>query len=334
MGSMKDVAKLAGVSVSTVSRVITGNIPVEQQTRVRVEDAIRVVNYRPNLIARGLRSKNSHLIGLVVPEVIHATFTSFIKYTEEIVNRHGYNLILGNTQSDPEVEEQFIDTLLRRNVDGVIFCRVSDKSRVLGILERTNVPIVVLDRSLGSENVHIPLVSLNNRMAGVLAAEHLSDLGHAQCACITGPMDIALSRKRLEGFKSHIESRGLSLDTTAVVEGDFRFGSGVQAMRTLFERRAKFSAIWAQSDLMAIGALQELQRRGIAVPEEVSLIGMDDINFAEMMVPTLTTIAQPFERMCEEAVQLILRQQENKPVPENRIVLDPELIIRESTARK
>lgn len=327
---MKDVAKLAGVSVSTVSRVINGTIPVDEATRVKVEDAIKKMNFKPNLLARGLRAKSGHMIGLAVPEILHQTFAYFVKYTEECALEFGFNLILGNTHNDPDIEERFIDSLLQRNIDGIIFSRVSDKSRILHIVDKTEVPIVVLDRALDVEDV--PTVILDNIMAGRLAGEHFASLGHEQVGCITGPLDIALSRERLSGFKQVLQNSNIDLPDSHVCEGDFKYESGVVCMEKLLKRSPHITAIWAQSDLMAIGALNVLRKQNIKVPDDVSIMGMDNISFSEIKVPALTTIAQPYREMCNAAVEMLLNQKQKKKLEETKVILPPELIIRESTA--
>ena len=330
MASMKDVAKLAGVSISTVSRVINKSIPVDETTAKKVEAAIEKVNFKPNLLARGLRSKSGHMIGLVVPEILHQTFTYWIKYAEEAAVARGMNLILGNTNNDPELEERFIDSLIQRSIDGIIFSRVSDQSKVLHILDKTDIPVVVLDRALEEE--HVPTVVLDNYKAGLLAGKHLASLGHKHICCITGPMDIGLSRERLHGFSDALEEYGIALGDEAVIEGDFKYESGVAAMRLLLERKCKCTALWAQSDLMAIGAMNELHRRGMNVPGDISIVGMDNLSIAIMKFPSITTINQPYQAMCEKAVEMITQQRRNPEDMEKRVVLQPELIIRESTA--
>ena len=218
MSSMKDVAKLAGVSPSTVSRVINQNIPVGEQTKARVNEAIRKLHYKPNLLAKGLRVRSGHVIGLVVPEFIplHA-FANIIKYVEECAHQYDFNLILGNHHDNPDIEEQFIDSLIRRSVDGIIFSRVSDESRVLRILHERNIPIVVIDRVLEDESV--PRVVLNNSRAGELAAEHLVSLGHRQIACISGPLNIGLCRERIKGFKHVLMEHGIEFSDDLIFEG-------------------------------------------------------------------------------------------------------------------
>ena len=332
MSSMKDVARLAGVSISTVSRVINKTIPVDEETRKRVEEAVRNLNYKPNLLAKGLRLKSGNLIGLVVPEFVHSqAFSEFINYTEEFAVKYGFNLILGNNHNNPDIEERFIDSLIRRNVDGIIFSRVSDESRVLRIIDKTNIPIVVIDRALDNEDV--PSVVLDNYKAGVIAAEHLVKIGHKNIACITGPLNISLCRERLKGFKDVLSKNGISLKREFIFEGDFKYDSGIEAMKYFLENNYKITAIWAQNDLMAIGALNTLKHYGIKIPEEMSLIGMDNINLTEMVVPSITTIMQPYKEMCEKAVELIIKQEKKVEIFNKKVIVKPSIIIRETTVK-
>lgn len=329
MPSMKDVARLAGVSVSTVSRVINGTIPVDEDTRERVNAAISAIDFKPNLLARGLRLKSGNLIGLVVPEMSLSTFTPMIRYAEEGAEENGYDLILGSTDNDPEREARFIEALIRRNIDGIIFSRVSDRSRVMRLIERSNVPIVIIDRYSGRED--IPCVVLDNYRAGVIAAEHLLSRGHGTFACITGPLDIALSRERAAGFRDTIRQHGGRIDDASMFEGDFSFEAGTQAVRRFRETGARFTALWAQNDYMAIGALNELRRRGTRIPGDVSIVGLDNIEASWMIDPPLTTIAQPFRQMCRTAVDLIVKMNRKEPAGETRTVVMPELIVRATT---
>ena len=330
MSSMKDVARLAGVSTSTVSRVINRSLPVDEDTRAKVEEAILKVNFKPNLVARNLRMKSARLIGIVVPELQHETFTSFIKFTEESAKVQGYNLVFGSTNMDPDTEEKLIENLIQRNIDGLIFSRVSDKSRVLKVLNRAKIPSVIIDRSLEIEN--IPAVVMNNYGAGVMAADHLLSLGHKKFTCITGPLDISISRERLAGFRDTIRSRGGQLDEKNIFEGSFKFESGGRGVDHLMKAKVIFTALWAHNDYMAIGAMNRLLDRGIAVPADVAIMGLDNIEHARMVRPTLTTIAQPFQKMCETAVDLIIRMISKSSIENMRIVLDSELIIRETSA--
>ena len=326
---MKDVAVLAGVSTSTVSRVINNSMPVDEETRLKVEQAIKTINFKPSLVARGLRMKSANLIGIVVPELQHETFTSFIKFTEQSVEAQGYNLVIGSTSSNVETEERFIVNLIRRNIDGIIFSRVSDNSQALKLIDRSNIPIVIIDRSLERED--IPSVVMNNYGAGVMAAEHLLSLGHRRFACITGPMDISINRDRIRGFRETIVQSGGTLEDKCVFEGNFKFESGGRGVDYLVDTRADFTAIWVQNDYMAIGAINRFVARGISVPGDVSVIGLDNIEHSWMIQPALTTIAQPFQEMCANAVDIIIKMSRKEQISATRIVLDPELVVRGTT---
>jgi DNA-binding LacI/PurR family transcriptional regulator len=330
MASMKDVARLAGVSVPTVSRVLSNSAPVDEETRRKVERAIETTNFRPNLLAQGLRSKSGSVIGLVVPEMLNETFSRFITYTEKLVTALGYTLVVGSTDEKPETEDAFIDSLLRRHVNGIIFSRVSDKSRVLRVIEKWNVPAVIIDRALGQEG--IPTVVLDNRGAGALAAEHLAGLGHRKFAVITGPQDISLCRERLKGFIEVLERQGMTLRQRDVFEGDFKFASGIAAGKYFLESGNEFTALWAENDQMAIGAMNVLIRSGRKIPRDVSVLGMDNISSSEMVIPALSTVTQPFADMCRKAVDLIVAMRDGAEIREDRIALPPGLLVRESTA--
>jgi len=329
VSSMKDVAVLAGVSTSTVSRVINNSMPVDEETRLKVEQAIKTINFKPSLMARGLRMKSANLIGIVVPELQHETFTSFIKFTEQSVEAQGYNLVIGSTSSNVETEERFIVNLIRRNIDGIIFSRVSDNSQALKLIDRSNIPIVIIDRSLERED--IPSVVMNNYGAGVMAAEHLLSLGHRRFACITGPMDISINRDRIRGFRETIVQNGGTLEDKCIFEGNFKFESGGRGVDYLVDTRADFTAIWVQNDYMAIGAINRFVARGISVPGDVSVIGLDNIEHSWMIQPALTTIAQPFQEMCANAVDIIIKMSRKEQISATRIVLDPELVVRGTT---
>lgn len=329
MASMKDVARIAGVSVSTVSRVINETLPVNDETRKLVEDAISKVQYRPNLLASGLRSKSGNLIGLAVPELAHQSFDRFVKHTEEFVREKGYGLVLGDTGNDPDTEAAFIDHLIRRNVDGIIFIRVSDESRALEMLDRTTIPYVVLDRGLSSGTA--PTVVMDNFAAGRLAAKHLISLGHREIACVTGPLNVSLCRDRLDGFTQTLAEADIPVLKENILEGDFKYGTGLDIVPALLEKSPRITAVWAQNDLMAIGIVAGMFDRGLNVPKYLSVLGVDDITTCKMIRPQLTTVRQPFREMSEAAVDLLLQERELGKKIAQRTVIPVELVIRQSS---
>jgi len=329
MASMKDVARMADVSISTVSRVISGTVPVDDDTRLRVERAIASTEYKPNLIARGLRIKSTRLIGMLVPEITTTSFATLIELVEESVESHGYNLILGGTGGDPDREERFIQNLIRRHVDGIIISLVSDRSHLMRVIDRAEIPFVILDRPL--DNCDLPMAVMDNYSGGNMAAEYLLSLGHRSFACITGPRDISNTRDRLNGFQHSLDSAGITLDESSVVEGQFSYESGRYGVDTLAEREVTFTALWAQNDLMAIGALNRLRELGISVPGDVSLMGLDDVADSRMCVPSLTTIAQPYREIAVAAVNLLLNLSPGEIIGNQKIYLPPTLVVRDTT---
>ncbi|HVO20006.1 MAG TPA: LacI family DNA-binding transcriptional regulator [Anaeromyxobacter sp.] len=330
MASIKDIARLAGVSVSTVSRVLTDHPLVGEATRARVQRAIDETQYQPNLLARGLRSRSGTVIGLVVPEILLEAFATLVHFTQLSCAEHGYGLLVGSTGGSPEAEGAFIEDLLRRHVDGIIFSRVSDRSRVIKVMDRSNIPVVIFDRSLKREN--IPSVVLDNPLAGSMAAEHLLRLGHRAIGVVTGPQDIALSRDRHRGFVAALSRHGVRLPDSWVFEGDFRLEGGREAAEAFLEEGLPFTALWCHNDLMALGAMRTFARHGIRIPGDLSVMGMDNTSLCEISDPTLSTVTQPFEDMCRRAVELIMGMRSGRRPPERRVVLPPGIIARESSA--
>jgi DNA-binding LacI/PurR family transcriptional regulator len=330
MASLKDVSKLAGVSPSTVSRVITGTINVDGATKKRVLEAVEELNYRPNLLARGLRNRSGKLIGLMVPEIMHETFAAFISHVEEACVKRGFTMILGNTREDPVAEDKVLSNLVGMKVDGIIISRVSDSSAVMNALNRSGIAVVAIDRALEDEQTDRVLVG--NREAGEIAAKYLWSMGHRRLLCIGGPESISLSRERLDGFRGFFAERGVEIQHIA--GEDFEFETGVKCMRRILERGIEFTALWAENDLLAIGAMRELKRLGIKVPEEISIIGMDDIKTTQMVLPSLTTVRQPYREICDTAVDLLLHRMEHPEAQPRLILVHPELVIRDSVFRQ
>ena len=327
MASMKDVAALAGVSVSTVSRVISGNIPVDQGTAERVRDAISSLDFRPNLLASGLRSKSGKLIGLVVPG-LYEPFASIIGYLEHTTARHGYNLVVGNSRSQEKLEKQFVDHLIRRHVDGIIFTPISHRTQVMDHLLNTDVPIVWFDRVWDDER--ILTVRLDNQQAGALAAQHLCQHGHERLAVVTGPDNVDLCHDRLHGFVNTARAAGSDVSPQHVHEGDFTFESGVAVAEQMLEQGLPYSAVWAQNDLMAIGLMKVFLSRGVSVPGDISIVGMDGIPLTQMVYPELTTVAQPLEQMCEDLFSKIVASENLVDERDKHRVFQPTLVERQS----
>ena len=332
MASIKDIAKLAGCTPSTVSRVINNRDAVAPATRQRVQDAIRSLDYKPSLTAQGLRARQERLIGLAVPSEVSGAFAQIVQCALNATYKHGYNLLLANSDEDPAREEYFVSDFLRRNISGIIFSRVSDDSNILKKIVKQRIPVVIIDRALDRESVSN--VILDNHAAGYLAGKHLLGLKHRSIGCITGPLNISLCRERLAGFRRALEEEGVGLSEACVVQGDFKTESGSVGMCELAKRGVECTAVWAMNDWMALGAMRHLQKTSIRVPDDFSVIGMDDTEIAAYSSPPLTSIHYPFNQLVEKAVELIVKQIGNRKICAETVVLAPTIVVRGSTASR
>ncbi|MBC7217708.1 MAG: LacI family DNA-binding transcriptional regulator [Candidatus Caldatribacterium sp.] len=329
MASIRDVAKLAGVSISTVSRVINRRGKTSKETEERVWKAVEALQYRPNLLARSLRNQKTKLLGLLVPDIDSPFFARLAKYVEEAAYQKGYNLILCNVGEDPKKERNYLEVLIQRQVEGIIFPRVSDESLLFRIPHLSKIPYVVLDRTLEGEEA--PTVKLDNVAAGVLAATHLLELGHRQFACIAGPQKISVSRERLGGFLGKLAQAGIPPENVCVVEGDFKIEGGRRAMEKILDLLSPPFALFCMNDMMAFGAIQVARERGWRVPEDVSVVGLDNNPLCEVFSPPLTTVAQPFDRIAKLGISLLCKLIEGKKVRKRFVTVSPYLVVRRST---
>ncbi len=340
MATQKDVAKLAGVSVSTVSRVLNGGSLVDKETKKNVEIAIKKLNYRPNLVAYGLRAKSSRLIGVILPELVHQAYAMIAQYIEAESSAKGYSMLLGIHKNQRECERWLIDEFQRRNVDGIILQPVIDERNIAcDLKEETTVPMVLYGYSFSSS--YMGTVQFDNYKAGVMAAEYFVKLGHRRVACTVGPDTMEYLRERLNGFRDGLAKHRLELRQQDICACDFNYQvsnmlGGENAVRQFVDGREEAdipTAIWAHNDIVAVGIIKELQRRKIRVPEDISVIGMDNMILTDMVSPSLTTIGQPIEKMAVRSVDMLLQEIELKEqyVPET-VRMEPELVLRESTA--
>ncbi len=331
MVSLKDVARIAGVSPSTVSRVINRTVFVSEETRIKVEKAIAEVNYRPNLLAQSLRLKVTKNIGLLVPAIDHPAFSLLIGHIEESASKRGLNLLIFNTKSDSKREAEAIDMLLGQNINGIIFCRVSDESYIDNLSRSHKIPMVVIDRAYHNEK--IPNVTLDNYQAGALAGKHLLEVGCRRIATVTGNFNINLARDRHAGFVASLAKRGVKFDENLLWEGTFSYQSGIDGVNYFLDKGIAFDGLWGQNDMVAAGAISTLVKRGIRVPEDVAVMGMDDVGFSAMYNPAITTISQPFAEMCDTAVEYIDKLTSGEAIAQNKVRLSPAIVIRDSTRK-
>lgn len=333
MPTMKDVARLAGVSIQTVSAIINHKPGITQATRDRVLTAIDQLGYRPYSVARSLRTRQTHSIALVVSDIANTFYATMASAIEDFAHNAGYSLILHNTHDDMGRESAYLQSIAQRWVDGAIL--VTTRSEVVGLdnLYTAHIPTVVVN--------HIPLsysgpsVTLDNNRAGRIAAEHLISLGHTHISHIAGPARLSISRERELGFVQTLNEHGIRPAYCPGSTGDWGCESGYRSMHQILNCGQELpTAVFAANDRMAIGAMRAIYDRGLRIPDDISLIGLDDIEIAAFTNPPLTTIGQPIIRMALTAVDILIRLLVGEKVAQSKVTLAPTLIIRSSTSQR
>lgn len=332
MATMRDVAERAGVSLSTVSHVINETRYVSAVVRQRVLDAMEALEYRPNELARSLRRGQTNTIGLILPDSSNPYFAEIGQAIEVTAFARGYNVILCNTSNDLTREELYVDVLRNKQVDGIIFVASGDRSESVRELLRSNYPVVLVDRSL--KGVELDAVLVNNYDGGCQAIQHLIDLGHTRIGCVTGPHNLTPSAERITGYRDTLESNGLPYDEALIMPGDFRPNSGYQAATTLLQSDDPPTGIFACNDLMALGVMRAATTLGLRVPDDLSIVGFDNIELASYSIPPLTTVSQPTNEMGRTGVQMLIHRIETNEDPPGSAVLQPELVIRGTTGAR
>lgn len=337
MTNIKDVAERAGVSITTVSHVINETRFVSDDLRERVLNAMNELNYRPNTLARSLRSGRSRTIGLVIPDISNLFFAEISRKIEDKGFEHGYSVILCNTDDDREKEKSYIDVLLEKQVDGIIFISAgASKENILDQVDM-GIPVVITDRDI--PNLPSDVVLIDNHEGGYEATRYLANLNHRRIACITGPSLMTPSALRVEGYKDALKDAGIPIDESLICQGDFRYESGETCMRNLLNNPQPPSAVFVCNDMMALGAMRAIHEAGKRIPDQISLIGFDNIPLSRTAYPALTTMAQPIVDMANISVDLLveriqfkqkLKRNHEVALDFKRIVLKANLVERDS----
>ncbi|APX08453.1 MULTISPECIES: substrate-binding domain-containing protein [Vibrio] len=330
MATMKDIAKLAGVSTSTVSHVINKTRFVSEEISERVNNAAKELNYyAPSALARSLKVNRTKTIGMLVTTSTNPFFGEVVKGVERSCYHKGYSLILCNTEGDNERMRESINTLLQKRVDGLILMCSSLEGERIDVFERyPDIPVVVMD--WGPMLFTSDKIQDNSLRGGYLAAKYLIDCGHKEVGCITGPLIKHQAQMRYEGYKRAMLEAELEFNANWIVESDFECEGGYQAFKKMVERGPLPSSIFVSNDMMAMGVINAANELGIQIPEQLSIIGYDDIHIAKFMSPSLTTIHQPKYRLGQAAVETLLRKLDEKSDEAQVVQLEPTLVERNS----
>jgi LacI family transcriptional regulator len=332
MASIRDVARAAGVSVTTVSHALNRTRFVSDDARARVDQAVRALGYVPSAVARSLKHNATHTLGMLVPNSSNPYFAEIIHSVERHCHSEGYNLLLCNSDDDIQRQAVHLRVLAERRVDGLVFVAAGDDAHVSEALADLQLPVVLVDREIdGAGNAD--LVESDHASGAELATRHLLALGHERIACIGGPRTLRPSQQREAGWRRALASVGHEAGADDVLRGDFTPQSGYAALQHLLGRPDRPTAVFVCNDMMAIGALHAAQEAGLDVPGALSVVGFDDIDLAAYTMPPLTTVAQPKEAIGTETARLLLERIRGERGEARRTILQPELRVRASTAR-
>ena len=327
MATMKDIAKLAGVSTSTVSHVINKSRFVSEEISLRVNNAAQQLNYRPSALARSLKINRTKTIGMLVTTSTNPFFGEVVKGVERSCYQQGYNLILCNTEGDNERMRESINTLLQKRVDGLILMCSSLEGERIDVFEQyPDIPVVVMD--WGPMLFTSDKIQDNSLRGGYLAAKYLIESGHQQIGCITGPLVKHQAQMRYEGYKRALNEAGLDFNANWIIEADFECEGGYEAFNKMFAKDSLPSSIFVCNDMMAMGVINAANEKGIRIPQDLSIIGYDDIHIAKFMSPSLTTIHQPKYRLGKAAVEALLNRLEKGAIDAQVVQLEPTLVER------
>lgn len=333
--TLKDIAKYAGCSVTTVSLVLNDKAySIPDSTKQKIVRAVKELGYRPNQLAVGLVKKQTKTIGLIISDVSNSFFSTLTKGVEDECRMQGWNLILCNTNDYHKREIEYIHTLDDKGADGIILCfaKEDDAMRVqetVKLLNHLGVPHVMVDRF--AADIEGYFVSIDHEKGGYLAGKYLADMGHRKIGCITGPENLEDSQARTKGFEKALNEFGIKLNRDYVYVGNYDMESGETGAEYLIQKSV--TAIFAYNDLMAFGVYRWMNKAGKSVPEDVSIVGYDDVGFSDILNAPLTSVRQPVYEMGREAVRQMIAIIKEQAVKRDKVQFAPELVVRGSVVK-
>ena len=330
MATIYDVARRASVSPATVSRVVNGHASVDPVLAERVRLAMRELDYRPNAVARNLRRSRTSLWAVIISDIGNPFFTSLVRGVEDVARNAGFSVVLCNSDEDPRKEGEYVSVALSEQMAGVIISP-SGRSEHVGRLVEARVPVVAIDRQ--PLDVAVDTVLVDNEHGAQLATGHLIEAGYQRIACITGPKHVSTAIQRLRGYQRALQNAGVKPDDELVRYADFRAGGGQRAMASLLAAEPRPDAVFGANNLMTLGAVECLAASRISIPAEMGVVGFDDVPWATLVRPSLTTVAQPTYELGRTAAELL---NERITAPQRRpstVMLRTELRVRDSSAR-
>jgi LacI family transcriptional regulator len=325
-----DVAREAGVSMATVSRVVNSNPNVKPATRKKVLEAIQRLGYRPNAVARGLASKKTTTVGVVIPDISSLFYAELVRGIEDIANMYKYNIIISNSDNTLDKEIHLVNTLLEKQVDGLLFMGSQITEEHLEVFTTSPVPVILTaTRDPRSE---LPSVNIDYQQASYDATISLIERGHTRIAYLSGALENPLAGQlRLMGYRNALEDNGIVYNEDYVSIGDYRYDSGLRSTEKLIQLQERPTAILAMSDEMAIGAIHACQDNGLHIPNDLEVIGFDNTRITAMVRPRLTSVVQPMYDIGAVAMRLLTKYMKNEKIEDHIVILPHRIEERDST---
>ncbi|MBI5305416.1 MAG: LacI family DNA-binding transcriptional regulator [Chloroflexi bacterium] len=327
MASIKDVASKSGVSVATVSRVLNNNPRVKPHLRERILQTIDQLGYQPSGIARNMRSQSVRVIGLVISDIQNPFFTALVRAVEDVAYENQYTVLLCNSDENLQKEQLYIDVLSRERVAGVI---IVPTGKNCSPLLNLRMPVVMVDRTV--PGIITDSVVLDNVAGAYAATKHLIELGHQRIGLVGAPLGVSVGVERRKGYEKALRAHKLRVDEALIRAGDFKEQGGYEATLALLELAPRPTAIFAVNNLMTMGAFQAIAEKKLRIPQDISVIGFDDMPWLTLLTPPLTAVRQPTYEIGAQAAQLLFARMQNTALPTQTRVFKPELIVRGSTA--
>jgi LacI family transcriptional regulator len=331
--TLRDVAAQAGVHPATASRALNPEtrLLVREDTARRVLDAAQALGYHPNPVARSLRTRRSHTVGVLIPDLTNPLFPPIVRGLEDRLAAAGYVALIGNTDGDEERERLVFEQMRARHVDGLILATAHLRDPLLAEASRSGLPVVLVNRMAADHS--LPSVSVDNERGMRMAVTHLIEQGHTGIAHIAGPQEVSTGLHRYRGFVAALEAHGLAPDPELVVVAKaFSIEEGMRCMRLLLDQRQACTAVAAGNDMLAVGCFAALEEAGLSCPADMSVVGFNDMPFIDRLRPPLTTIRFAHYQVGTEAAQLLLERIFGQEGPVKVLYLAPELVVRGSTA--
>lgn len=331
--TIKEIAKLAEVSTATVSKILNKkDNNISDATRQKVLEIVEEYNYIPNTVARSLVTRQTKTIGLVIPDIANPFFPELARGAEDKANESGYNIIFCNTDDNLEKEEKYINMLIEKMIDGIIFTQSAKRTEGFEKLKLGSTPIVLIDRNMELQGV-VGKVLVDNFTGAYEGVNYLLAKGYKKIAFITGALTTDTSENRLLGYRKALEDFGIPYNEEFVLAGEYKSEWGFSAIKQLFENKIDFDAVFCGNDLIALSVIKALKDFEKSIPEDIAVLGFDDIYMAKFIEPELSTIRQPNYEMGYKAVEMLIEVLEDsteRKIPKE-LILNTELVIRQST---